>query len=102
VSCLIIRGSFFCPSSVGWLSDYLKIPLTNMIMGTVTTYSSIHCVFISLVCCIGVPGLNFPFQIAELSGVRIGVPKTDAAMREAACRKLEAVLSQKQHESSPV
>ena len=33
LSCLIVRGTTFSPSSVKWVSDYLNVPLTNFIMG---------------------------------------------------------------------
>eukprot|EP01041_Mallomonas_annulata_P004120 gene4120-8191_t len=51
VSCLIVRGSRFCPESVRWLSRFLNVPLNSMLMG--------------------MPDTEFPFPINEFIGVRI-------------------------------
>jgi hypothetical protein len=72
ISCIIIRGLYFCPSAVRSTAEYLQIPTNNMIIGT--------------------PASDFPFPLAKLNGVRMAVPRSDPAIRKNICARLRSVL----------
>eukprot|EP01039_Chlorochromonas_danica_P009568 gene9568-10575_t len=72
VSCIVVRGMYFCPRAVLSVSEYLGIGSSNMIMG--------------------VPDTSFPFPIAELRGVRLAVPDVQESLRLTTNRRLRAVM----------
>ncbi len=67
ISCVFVRGSTFCPSTVEFVSKYLNLSTNSMIMG-------IEC-NLFLVYTLGTPSENFPFPIGKLNGIRIAVPE---------------------------
>lgn len=48
------------------------------------------------------PGLDFPFPISRLNGVRIAIPETDNGLRLSARKRLEHVLKQVKDKSDAV
>ena len=73
VSCLVIRGSYFCPATIIWLSQYLQIGTGSMFMG--------------------MPGVNFKFPLAAFKGVRIILkPKSKQSQQQARARINNVIL----------
>lgn len=73
VSCLIIRGSYFCPATILWLSQYLQIDTGSMFMG--------------------MPGMKFKFPLASFKGVRIILkPKPKQSQQQARARINNIIL----------
>ena len=72
IDCLVVRGSYFCPAVVSWLSRYLSIPANMMFMA--------------------MPDERFPHQFASLGGVRVITRSGSAAARHAQEEHLKTVL----------
>lgn len=77
ISCIVVRGTYFCPAAVACLSEYLNIPTNNMI--------------------IGVPGIDFPFSLDKLGGVRLAVPRIDPSVRRHTCNHLRNIVIETPH-----
>jgi hypothetical protein len=41
ISCVIVRGAYFCPTAVECISEYLEVPANNMIIGNISYLSAI-------------------------------------------------------------
>lgn len=96
VSCIVVRGMFFCPRAVATVSEYLKIGTSNMIMGTFERGLVLYAhpkTCVPVICLyLGVPDTSFPFPIAELHGVRLAVPDVKESLRTMTYRHLRAVM----------
>lgn len=72
ITCVVVRGMFFCPRAVQAALKYMKCSSNNMIMG--------------------VPDTTFPFQPAQLGGVRIVVPDSNPTLRRHTYHHLREAL----------
>eukprot|EP01033_Poteriospumella_lacustris_P011120 gene11120-7911_t len=81
ITCVVVRGMFFCPRAVQAALKYIKCSSNNMIMG--------------------VPDTTFPFQPAQLGGVRIVVPDSSPTLRRHSYHRLREALRESLHLYTP-
>lgn len=58
---IIIRGAYYCPSAVNAVSEHLKLPINNTIMG--------------------VPDTCFKFSFSKIRGCRLVIQDAPSAVR---------------------
>lgn len=71
VSCMIVRGTFFSPDSVHWLSRFLGVALNSMLMG--------------------MPDTSFQYSIAQFTGCRVVLNTSSKENRERTHARLDDI-----------